>query len=420
MTQWLIELSLLFFAAVVTVQAFTGTYGINYGRIADNIPSPESVITLLKAEKIKNVRIYDADHSVLKAFRGSGLEIVVGLPNGYLKEMSENEDHAMTWVKENVQAFLPETLICGIAVGNEVLGGNDQELWEVLLGAVKNIYKAVKRLKLTDQIQISTAHSQAVFANSFPPSSCIFGDNVMQYMKPLLEFFSQIGSPFFINIYPFLAYMGDPENINLNYALFQSNPGVYDQKTKLHYDNMLDAQIDASYAALVDAGFRKMEVIVSETGWASRGDENEGAATVTNARIYNRNLRKRLAMRKGTPLRPKIVLKVYVFALFNENSKPGPTSERNFGLFKADGSIAYDIGFTGLKPSSASSSLFSLKQHILTCDTGKDIGMDAIVVMFKDDSINKLVSKMEARGWSRPYSLVLGTCVTMLLLVLTS
>nr|ABK95381.1 unknown [Populus trichocarpa] len=178
-------------------------------------------------------------------------------------------------------------------------------------------------------------------------------------MKPLLEFFSQIGSPFCLNAYPFLAYMSDPENIDINYALFQKTKGIYDMKTDLHYDNMLDAQIDATYAALEDAGFKKMEVIVTETGWASLGDANEAAATVNNARTFNYNLRKRLAKKKGTPLRPKMVVKAYIFAIFNENLKSGPTSERNFGLFKPDGSISYDIGFHGL--SSAESSLLSLK-----------------------------------------------------------
>ncbi|XP_058074420.1 glucan endo-1,3-beta-glucosidase 14-like [Magnolia sinica] len=368
-----------------TVQAFTGTYGINYGRIADNIPPPESVVTLLKAAKIKNIRIYDAEHSVLKAFKGSGIEIVVGIGNEYLKDMSVNEDRAMDWLKENVEPFLPDTHIRGIAVGNEILGGTDQEIAEVLLGAVKNVYNSVERLKLKNTIEVSSPHSQGVFQNSFPPSACTFKESVMPYMKPLLEFFSQTGSPFYINAYPFLAYKSDPEHIDLNYALFQSNPGVYDAKTKLHYDNMFDAQIDAAYAALESLGFGKMEVRVSETGWASKGDENEGGATVQNARIYNRNLRKRLAKKKGTPLRPKIAVKAYVFALFNEDLKPGPTSERNFGLFKADGSISYDIGFTGLKPSSASSSLLSLK---------------------------------DIRGWQLPYSMVLTTCAAVLLLVL--
>ncbi|XP_047318802.1 glucan endo-1,3-beta-glucosidase 14-like [Impatiens glandulifera] len=109
--------------------------------------------------------------------------------------------------------------------------------------------------------------------------------------------------------------------------------------------------IPSSSGTLEKEGFRKTEVIVSETGWASKGDANE----VGNARIYNKNLRKRLLKKKGTPYNPKRTVKGYVFALFNENLKPGPTSERNFGLFKADGSTAYDIGFRGLVPSSGSS-----------------------------------------------------------------
>ncbi|XP_076894395.1 glucan endo-1,3-beta-glucosidase 14-like [Bidens hawaiensis] len=352
---------LCFLSGYVTAKAFTGTYGINYGRIANNIPSPNEVVRLLKAAKIKNVRIYDADHSVLDAFRGSGLDLVIGLPNEYVKDMSSNADHALTWVRENVQAYVPDTHIVGIAVGNEVLGGSDLDLQSALYGAVKNIYNATQKLKLDSVVQITTAHSLAVLANSYPPSACIFKEDVAQNMKKLLELFTQMGSPFCLNAYPFLAYMDSPGQIDINYALFNPTDGVYDEKTKLHYDNMLDAQIDAAYAALEDAGFGKTEVIVTETGWASDGDPNEGAATPENARTYNYNLRKRLAKRKGTPRRPKSMLKAYIFALFNENSKPGPTSERNFGLYKPDGTIAYDIGFPDLKSSSSGSSRLSFK-----------------------------------------------------------
>ncbi|CAL9124258.1 unnamed protein product [Musa acuminata var. zebrina] len=339
------------------VEAFTGTYGINYGRIADNLPPPESVVTLLKLAKIRNVRIYDADHSVLNAFKGSGLELIVAIGNEYLKDISVYEDHAMSWIKENVQPFLPDTHITGIAIGNEVLGGTDEELAGALLGAAKNVYNALDRLKLADDIEVSTPHSAAVFANSFPPSSCIFREDVLVYMRPILDFFSKIGSPFYINAYPFLAYKSDPEHIDINYALFRSNAGIHDAKTGLHYDNMFDALIDSAYAALEAAGYDKMQVRVSETGWASGGDENEAGATLQNARTYNFNLRKRLFKKKGTPRRPKMVVKAYVFALFNEDLKPGPSSEKHYGLFKADGSISYNIGLHGLKPSSASPSL---------------------------------------------------------------
>ncbi|KAL0899726.1 hypothetical protein Bca101_083687 [Brassica carinata] len=196
---------------------------------ADNLPSPLAVVTLLKASKIRNIRIYDADHSVLTAFRNTGIEIIVGLGNEFLKDINVGEDQAMNWVKENVEPFIRGgTKFSGIAVGNEILGGTTIELWEVLLPAAKN-------------------------------------------------------------------------------------------------------------------------VIVSETGWASKGDADEAGATAKNARTYNRNLIKRLKKRKGTPYRPHMVARAYVFALFNEDLKPGPTSKRNFGLFKPDGSIVYDIGFTGLE-----------------------------------------------------------------------
>jgi exo-beta-1,3-glucanase (GH17 family) len=342
----------------VTAEAFTGTYGINYGRIANNIPPPESVVTLLKAAMIKNVKIYDSDPDVLTAFKGSGLELTIAIPNGNVKDISASETHAMDWLKENVQPYLPDTKIRGITVGNEILGGGDQDLAEALLGAVKNVYNALKTLQLDGQIQVTSPHSQAVFGNSYPPSSCTFSESAMVYMKPLLEFFSSIGSPFYVNVYPFIAYKSDPEHIDINYALFKSNPGIYDAKTNLHYDNMFEAQVDAAYAALEAAGYSDMEVVVAETGWASSGDADEAGASVQNARTYNFNLRKRLFKRKGTPLRPKMVLKAYIFALFNENSKPEPSSERHYGLFKADGSISYNIGFTGLKPSAAGSSAF--------------------------------------------------------------
>lgn len=349
-----------FFGAVLIANAFTGTYGVNYGRIADNIPPPESVVTLMKANKIKNTRIYDADHDVLKAFKGSEIEIIIGLGNEFIREISASQDRAMDWVKQNVQPFVPGTRIRGIAVGNEVLGGGDPELWEVLLPAVKNIHNALDLLHLADDVEVSSPHSAGVFASSYPPSAGAFKETLVPYLKPLLEFFTQIKSPFYINTYPFLAYISDPEHIDINYALFKKNPGIYDEKTKLHYDNMFEAQIDAAYSALEKAGFAKMDVIVSETGWASKGDANEPGATVSNAQTYNLNLRKRLLKKKGTPYRPKKVVKAYVFAMFNENLKPGPASERNFGLFKADGSKSYDIGFTGLVPSSATS-LLSLK-----------------------------------------------------------
>ncbi|KAJ6967301.1 hypothetical protein NC652_004760 [Populus alba x Populus x berolinensis] len=132
-----------------------------------------------------------------------------------------------------------------------------------------------------------------------------------------------------------------------DFVLFQPNQGVVDPKSNFHYDNMLFAQIDAVYSALASLGYSKVPVHISETGWPSKGDEDEVGATLENAKKYNGNLFKTICQRKGTPMRPNTDLNIYVFALFNENMKPGPTSERNYGLFKPDGSPAYLLGING-------------------------------------------------------------------------
>lgn len=132
--------------------------------------------------------------------------------------------------------------------------------------------------------------------------------------------------------------------MSLDFVLFQSNSGIVDSASNLKYENMLFAQIDAVYSALAAVGHGKLAVQISETGWPSKGDEDEAGATPENAKKYNGNLMKVLMTKKGTPMRPSGGLDVYVFALFNENLKPGPTSERNYGLFKPDGTPAYQLG----------------------------------------------------------------------------
>lgn len=102
-------------------------------------------------------------------------------------------------------------------------------------------------------------------------------------------------------------------------------------------------------------GHQNIDVRISETGWPSRGDPDEVGATPENAAMYNGNLFQRIAMQQGTPLKPSVPIQVYVFALFNENLKPGPTSERNYGLYYPDGNPVYNIGLNGRLPSMSSS-----------------------------------------------------------------
>jgi exo-beta-1,3-glucanase (GH17 family) len=146
-----------------------------------------------------------------------------------------------------------------------------------------------------------------------------------------------------------------------------------DPNTNLHYDNMLYAQVDAVYSAIKAIGHTDVEVKISETGWPSKGDPTEVGSTLQNAELYHSNLLKRIQQKQGTPAKPSVPIDVYVFALFNENLKPGPTSERNYGLFYPDGTPVFNIGLQGNLPgimySSASNinvtHIFSHHHHVL-------------------------------------------------------
>ena len=211
-------------------------------------------------------------------------------------------------------------------------------------------------MSICGQVTVTTTHSLAVLETSYPPSSGAFRSDLTTCLTPILSFQSKTGSPFLINAYPYFAYKDNPKQVSLDFVLFQTNQGVVDPSTGLHYDNMLFAQIDAVYSALASVGYGKLPVHISETGWPSKGDQNEAGATPDNAKKYNGNLIKLVSQntKKGTPMRPSSDLNIYVFALFNENMKPGPTSERNYGLFKPDGTPAYSLALaTSATPTSS-------------------------------------------------------------------
>ena len=92
-----------------------------------------------------------------------------------------------------------------------------------------------------------------------------------------------------INVYPFFAYEGNSDVIPLDYALLKENPGMVDSGNGLRYFNLFDAQIDAVFAAMSALKYDDIEIIVTETGWPSKGDENEIGASVANEASYNGN-----------------------------------------------------------------------------------------------------------------------------------
>ncbi|KAG5407656.1 hypothetical protein IGI04_013775 [Brassica rapa subsp. trilocularis] len=264
--------------------------GVNYGQVADNLPPPSETAKLIQSTSIQKVRLYGADPAIIKALAGTGVGIVIGTANGDLPSLAADPNAASQWISSNVLPFYPASKIILITVGNEVLLSKDPNLVSQLLPAMQNVQKALEAVSLGGKIKVSTVHAMSVLGSSEPPSSGSFASGYQAGLKDILQFLSDTGSPFAINPYPFFAYQSDPRPETLAFCLFQPNAGRPDHNTGITYMNMFDAQVDAVHSALKSMGFEKVEIVVAETGWASRGDPNEVGPSVDNAKAYNGNL----------------------------------------------------------------------------------------------------------------------------------
>ncbi|KAI4295531.1 hypothetical protein L6164_035570 [Bauhinia variegata] len=318
--------------------------GVNYGQVADNHPAPADTVKLLQSTSIGKVRLYGVDPAIIKALANTGIGIVIGTANGDVPNLASDPNSATQWVNANVLPYYPASNITLITVGNEVMTSGDQGLISQLVPAMRNIQTALSSASLGGKIKVSTVHSMAVLTQSDPPSSGLFNPGFQDTMKQLLTFLNDNKSPFTINPYPFFAYQSDPRPETLAFCLFQPNSGRVDSGNGKLYTNMFDAQVDAVHSALGNVGFQDVEIVVAETGWPSRGDSNEVGPSVENAKAYNGNLVTHLRSMVGTPLMPGKSVDTYIFALYDEDLKPGPGSERAFGLFSTDLTMAYDVG----------------------------------------------------------------------------
>ncbi|KAL4330713.1 hypothetical protein AHAS_Ahas13G0427600 [Arachis hypogaea] len=328
---------------------FEAFIGVNIGTSLSDMPHPTQVVALLKSQQIHHVRLYDADQAMLIALAKTGIEVSVSVPNEELLAIAQSNSTAANWVYRNVVAHYPSTNITSICVGSEVLT-TLPNVAKILVNALKYIHSALVASNLDRQIKVSTPLSSSMILDSFPPSQAFFNRSLNPILIPMLDFLQSTGSYLMLNIYPYYDYMESNGVIPLDYALFKPlppNKEAIDSNTLVHYTNVFDAVVDAAYFAMSFLNFTNIPVVVTETGWPSKGDRNEPDATLDNANGYNSNLIKHVLNMTGTPKHPGIAISTYIYELYNEDTKAGPLSEKNWGLFDANGKPIYILHLTG-------------------------------------------------------------------------
>ncbi|RWW23283.1 hypothetical protein GW17_00012474 [Ensete ventricosum] len=323
--------------------------GVNWGTMATHPLPPKVVVQLLKDNGIRKVKIFDADAATMNALAGSGIEVMVAIPNNMLGYMIDY-DTAKKWVNQNVSRynFQGGVNIKYVAVGNEpFLTTYNGSFLNLTLPALQNIQTALNSAGIGDTIKATVPLNADVYNSpvSDPvPSAGRFRADISDLMTEIVMFLNQSGAPFTVNIYPFLSLYDNP-NFPVDYAFFDgtSTPVV---DNGIQYANVFDANFDTLVSALNAVGLGSLPIIVGEVGWPTDGDIN---AKVSYAQRFYNGLLRRLTVNQGTPLRPNQYIEVYMFSLIDEDAKsidPG-NFERHWGIFKYDGQPKYALDSSG-------------------------------------------------------------------------
>lgn len=328
-----------------------GGIGANWGSQSSHHLRPDKVVTMLRENGIQKVKLFDADYDTLRALGRSGIQVMVGIPNDMLSDFASNPKAAEKWVAENVTHHLTtnSVMIRYVAVGNEpFLETYNGSFLKTTFPALSNVQKALTKANLHDQVKVTVPLNADVYSTaSGLPSGGDFRAGIQEYMLPIIKLLSDTGSPFTVNIYPFISLYID-SNFPVEYAFFDGN-GTPLNDGGMTYTNMFDANHDTLVWALQKNGFPNLPIIVGEIGWPTDGDRN---ANLQYAMRFNQGFMTHISGGRGTPMRSGPI-DAYLFSLIDEDEKsiqPG-NFERHWGILGSDGQPKYNLNLGLNSPS---------------------------------------------------------------------
>ncbi|XP_058202428.1 glucan endo-1,3-beta-glucosidase 5 [Rhododendron vialii] len=317
--------------------------GVNWGTVSLHKLSPSTVVDLLRENKIGKVKMFDADPDVLKGLMGSGIQVMVGVPNEMLGLISSSTGASDLWVQKNVSAYLGKggANIRYVAVGNEpFLSSYSGQFQSYVIPALMNLQQSLAKANLAGYVKLVVPCNADAYESSLP-SQGAFRPELTDIMTQIVSFLNSNGSPFVVNIYPFLSLYGNSD-FPQEYAFFEGTSHSVTDGSNVYY-NAFDGNFDTLVAALSKIGYGQMPIVVGEVGWPTDGAVG---ANLTAARVFNQGLINHILSNKGTPLRPgDPPMDIYLFSFFDEGAKsilPG-NFERHWGMFSFDGQAKYPL-----------------------------------------------------------------------------
>lgn len=99
-------LSLLVIVGWSSAPVAESALGVNWGTVSFHKLKPSTVVDLLQDNKISKVKLFDADPDSLQALMGSGIQVMIGVPNEMLAALSSSTAASDSWVRQNVSRYM--------------------------------------------------------------------------------------------------------------------------------------------------------------------------------------------------------------------------------------------------------------------------------------------------------------------------
>lgn len=206
--------------------------------------------------------------------------------------------------------------------------------------ALTNLQQSLAKVNLAGIVKLVVPCNADAYESTLP-SQGTFRPELTQIMTQLVSFLNSNGSPFVVNIYPFLSLYGNSD-FPQDYAFFEGSSHPVTDGPNVYY-NAFDGNFDTLVAALSKLGYDQMPIIIGEVGWPTDGAVG---ANLSAARAFNQGLIYHILRNTGTPLRPGVPpMDIYLFSLLDEGAKsvlPG-NFERHWGIFSFDGQAKYPL-----------------------------------------------------------------------------
>ncbi|BBG94070.1 O-Glycosyl hydrolases family 17 protein, partial [Prunus dulcis] len=273
--------------------AVAAPIGICYGRVANNLPPPAAVVQILQTNNISSVRLFNTDPATLQSFSSTPtIRLTIGVPNELLPTLaSATVPDALAWLNPTSSPTSPQP-------------------------------NTLPRRRQRGLPQRPLLHPPRPSRHSQPPPSppnprplpnhqALFPASRLRTLR-LLPSLLRLLRPLPPTLSPPPPPLPPRHKLSLHGQLLPllqllKQPSLCLPRLRplssFRRRNLFDASVDAFVSAMEREGVAGVAVVVSETGWPTRGGE---AASVENALAYNAEVVRRAVEGVGTPRRPGV------------------------------------------------------------------------------------------------------------------